>query len=320
MKFINYLKSKKTYKQKSYAASSINRYINDILLLKNKNLHLEKGNPKTIVEKMKKFYTPATCKAKLTSVQIYMDFLGKPKKKKIYKEATHKLWKSIKKDSKKNPMTKSFNYGILKNILNKRVKNINNYLNNNVTPKQLKYIQRTLALGLYVLQPPRFLEFAEMEIVSQHYFDANNLKEKKKNYLIKAGSKWFFQYGYFKTFASYGIQNFPVSIKVKKFIDLCHAKMSKPILYNGVIHSITEPRKFKYLLSRILKGEMVEPKGYNGLCQVLRIITREDNLDNMLTTSGIRQSYIEYIKKQGVKFDLVEMIAMSNAEKQLYVI
>jgi len=299
MEFTNYLK-KKTTRDKHYAESSINRYVSDILLLKNKNLDLEKGDPIEIVKKMENLYTKGTCKCKLTSIQVYMEYLDEIKKKEEYRKETYRIWGEIKKN--KIIPKLSYGFGTLRNILSIRIKIVKNIIGVK-SLSQIKYIQRTLLLGLYVLHAPRSLEYGDMEIVNRNYFISNNLDKTKKNYLIKNGSKkWAFQFGYYKTSSSYGIQYQPVSKKLKELIELCHAKMAS---YKSTVGELHPSHKFKYLLVDTKKGEMLKPKNYNGVSQMLRMISKEEKLEDILGVNMIRKLYITEIRKKNkIKYKL----------------
>jgi hypothetical protein len=303
----------------NYKPKTLERYIDDIKILERKFGKLDNDD---LIKMLKANYKPNTTKAKLTSLSLYMTFIGNKKLSKKYIEEVSRLnklsFEERKKQKKNEKQNKSWvEYPKLVKILKNRVKKCKEIVyehkktEEEITANKKKYIQRTLILALYVLFPPRRNEYGEMEIIDINDYNNLTTEEKYANYLVydETTNKTYFHFGDYKTDGTFGQQLFIVPTKLANYIWFC-----QKLIQN-------EKSTEKYLLIKLNKKSFGDILTKNGVSQQLALIGREEKIGK-LGVEMLRHIYITYIRKDDMKLKpkikLSRVMAHSLKEQELY--
>jgi hypothetical protein len=233
---------------KPFALTILNNYKEVIKILEKKPLNTSKNYISAILVALApKKKSPE--KKYINSYNLYLKRLTE-----LNKEYITDKEKQLKSDKEQKEWVEWPDLIKVFDTLRKKIRHLN-YNSNNTTLKKKKHfilLQKYLVAGLYLLQPPRRNEYADMIIIRQHptYPQEYDINSKYHNYLVvHSRNKKTFIFNRYKTSSTYGQQKIKVNKKLNSILNLW-------LLFN----------KTPYLLLNINKTQLSS----NGLTKFLQ--------------------------------------------------
>lgn len=172
-----------------------------------------------------------------------------------------------------------------------------------LTDKQFNKLQDTLIMALYMTQPPRRLEYADMKVISRkQYLKLDDLREKRYNWLVvSTNRKKVFVFNQYKTSKTYGSQTIAVGRDVNYMLNVW-LKFNKT--------------------GWLLLNKKAMKMSSNSLTRHLMRITKSE-VHRSLSVSMLRHIYIsEVVLKDSPKLNEMKNVAKSMGhsikQQQLY--